>query len=59
LTLTLLSDPREGVTVDEERRVLDGRAPIADDESRSFEPDRRARSPLGARVKHTREYDDQ
>ena len=54
LTLTLLADPREGVTLHEERGILDRRAAIPDDEPRTFEPDGGAGSALGARVQRRR-----
>jgi len=59
LTLTLLADPREGVTLHEERGVLNGRAAVADDEPRTFEPKRRAPSALSAGVDRKRQCDEQ
>ncbi len=37
LPLSLLADPRECLAFDEERRVLDRRATVADDQARTFE----------------------
>src|SRR5438132_10603571 len=51
LTVALFADPREGVPLHEEGRILDRSACIANDESRAFEPDRTV-SRLKCRFQH-------
>ena len=49
LTLTSLADPHEAVALHDEHSILDRGAPVPDDESRTFEPDRTSASTLEAR----------
>ena len=39
LALPFAADPREGIAFDQERRVVDGGRPVADDQPRTFEPE--------------------